>query len=823
MVLDKQSSTHMVVSAATPRPHEEDAFFAVPDQEEFSEAMRRVVSEIRHSVDAASQKPATCDETQAPLPSASKRKKKGMRTPFLHQLVVARLMAPDSPLKGLLLMHGLGTGKTCSAIRASLPHLELGVPVLVLTPAKLAANFFEQVAECGAPPLRSPGTTPGRTYAQFNYNGLTPSKLAQLLQLLHSSARCLVIVDEAHNFVSAAMPEDEAEPRSACRRVLEALAACPTARVLALTATPMLNHPREIAWMAHLVLGEVRMHRFVVPPRLRNAFVRACNECPHVAGVEALEERDAVSVRLLPPGFVRSGGGRPGVRRVDEEVVSRDAPAAQSAALMRTADQVGIPRMGRSQVVRPSLPLGREAFEAAFMAEGEGVWELKDRERLFRSLVGMASAYEAPEGGGDVYPRKKVDGVAKCPMSRHQFGVYAAARGAEIESEAKAVRHKGGAKEAAAPPKGQVYKARSRSACNFAFPAEVTRPFMSDERRRVRQAAGRGVDGAAGGAGGDTPQMKRAYEAALSGAVAALDAATHLSGPRLAELSPKMSRALKELEAAEGCAMVYSQFRTVEGVAILGRVLQAAGWRRWPWSGSRRSSSASAAASSSRSLAGAATRRGFAVFGGGASFQEDARTLDVFCDRDARFPNLRGQTIKALLVSQSGAEGISLLNVRLVLLMEPYWNDVRSDQVIGRAIRACSHHKLPPEDRDVSVLRLCSCIPPAFMTEPGSAVQRILRKDGGSSVDELLMTLSKRKSAVLGEVARLVRAGAVDCERDCGWAEVATVKRHDADGGDGRRLKIRRLRLDDGTRVVEMDGALYDEEHFDRQVLKLAE
>ena len=38
-----------------------------------------------------------------------------------------------------------------------------------------------------------------------------------------------------------------------------------------------------------------------------------------------------------------------------------------------------------------------------------------------------------------------------------------------------------------------------------------------------------------------------------------------------------------------------------------------------------------------------------------------------------------------------------------VHIMEPYWNLVRLNQVIGRAARICSHIKLPLEERNVSV------------------------------------------------------------------------------------------------------------------------
>ena len=53
--------------------------------------------------------------------------------------------------------------------------------------------------------------------------------------------------------------------------------------------------------------------------------------------------------------------------------------------------------------------------------------------------------------------------------------------------------------------------------------------------------------------------------------------------------------------------------------------------------------------------------------------------------------NINGEYIQVMLISESGAEGISLTCVRQVHILEPFWNNVRIDQVFGRAIRRNSH------------------------------------------------------------------------------------------------------------------------------------
>ena len=65
--------------------------------------------------------------------------------------------------------------------------------------------------------------------------------------------------------------------------------------------------------------------------------------------------------------------------------------------------------------------------------------------------------------------------------------------------------------------------------------------------------------------------------------------------------------------------------------------------------------------------------------------------------------NYMGELIKVIMITASGAEGISLSNVRYVHITEPYWHPVRINQVIGRARRICSHKNLPKEFQTVEV------------------------------------------------------------------------------------------------------------------------
>jgi len=65
--------------------------------------------------------------------------------------------------------------------------------------------------------------------------------------------------------------------------------------------------------------------------------------------------------------------------------------------------------------------------------------------------------------------------------------------------------------------------------------------------------------------------------------------------------------------------------------------------------------------------------------------------------------NDNGERVKVVMISQAGSEGIDLKNIRQVHIMEPWYNMNRIEQIIGRARRNCSHMNLPLEKRNVQV------------------------------------------------------------------------------------------------------------------------
>ena len=67
-----------------------------------------------------------------------------------HQKVVRDYLMIETPYRGLLLYHGLGSGKTCSSIAVAESLLSTK-KVFVMLPASLEQNYKGELRKCGDP------------------------------------------------------------------------------------------------------------------------------------------------------------------------------------------------------------------------------------------------------------------------------------------------------------------------------------------------------------------------------------------------------------------------------------------------------------------------------------------------------------------------------------------------------------------------------------------------------------------------------------------------------------------------------------------------
>ena len=191
----------------------------------------------------------------------------------------------------------------------------------------------------------------------------------------------------------------------------------------------------------------------------------------------------------------------------------------------------------------------------------------------------------------------------------------------------------------------------------------------------------------------------------------------------LKEYSIKFYRMLRRIKRSEGPVFVYSNFKEFGGIKSFVKVLRKHGYKNYKNSGPG--------------------EKRYAIWSGDERHEMKEEIKRVFNQKSNQY----GGEIEILLGSPSIKEGVSLLRVEQVHIMEPYWNMARMDQVIGRAIRFCSHKDVPVRRQNVTVYLYLATSP----------------KDE-ETVDEYIWKLAKEKYKLISKFEYAMKQSAVDCE-----------------------------------------------------------
>ncbi len=250
---------------------------------------------------------------------------------------------------------------------------------------------------------------------------------------------------------------------------------------------------------------------------------------------------------------------------------------------------------------------------------------------------------------------------------------------------------------------------------------------------------------------------------------------------RLSTYSPKFKKMIENIEnEAEipGSSLIYSQFRTMEGIGIFSIILDSLGWQRIEIKGSKMEN-LEFTQQTIESFTDPAKRNAkrYIIYSGGESTDIRQALINVFNVRGflpesiksvmeasglTPTKNLHGEICKVFMITGAGAEGLSLRAVRAVHIMEPYWNAVRTDQVKGRAIRICSHEDLPLEERYVKIYTYITKFSEHMKAAKMIDLQ-ITQLDNNKTSDEHVQMLSDTKTKVNSEFLQCLKEAAVDC------------------------------------------------------------
>ena len=302
--------------------------------------------------------------------------------------------------------------------------------------------------------------------------------------------------------------------------------------------------------------------------------------------------------------------------------------------------------------------------------------------------------------------------------------------------------------------------------------------------------------------------------------------------------SPKFAQIITDVNESPGSVLIYSSFRTVEGLGILSEVLNRQGFKQI----SLKKIDNEYYFTDIDIFNEKYDNKRYVIFD-----QDKDKTkllMNLFNNDFKNITNemrkalpedadqLYGKLVKIFCITQSGAEGISLKNVRRVLLVEPFWNNVRIEQVIGRAIRSCSHQALPKKDRTVQVFTYIM----KLTTKQIQSDFNIEKNDKGLSTDEHILETANKKKRIIDKFLNMMKSASFDCVINskqnkplentfkC-YAWALGVNKNDFSyttdiNNDYKIMKHRNLQIEKngkgraimkrGVKYIEMDGKYYD-------------
>lgn len=879
-----------------------------------------------------------------------------------HQKIIKDYINLYTPYRGLLLYHGLGSGKTCSSI-AIAEGMKNDKEVVVMTPASLYTNFNEELKKCGDILYRKDQSWTflenninnktiikkyskllnvsdsyikknnglwvveeksnnielsteqkklldeqinvmiNNKYKFISYNGINWDKLNIITKgyTINPFDNKVIIIDEAHNFVSRIVNKIENEQNVNSMNIIELitenkswqsdynknlkikidkkkeidevkfnlqilkekkvnvneekdknenirkmnkeikileedlkkindkllnvrsiknakkrelgsisfrlynyLMEAQNSKIILLSGTPIINYPNEIAILFNILRGKIKTWHFeltgVKKLYTNNDFEKIFNNTVKndeivYDYVDYNKNSKVLMITRNPFGFVKSideNGEYKGSYRSLNGEISDDEFVKNISNLISTNMQDVLVKNIKLETFK-ALPDKKDEFIKYFINANS----LFKNEDLFkRRIIGLTSYFKsAQESLMPEYDKQKNFHVLNIDMSDHQFKLYNNARLSELKQEEKDKLSKTyKSNDIFNDDKMSTYRIFSRAFCNFVFPDKIKRPFPHVEDRDIFDVISKNVnDTIVDGLDINYDEniedddiieeykeensiKKLTYANRINAALRMINNSDYLNIENLKNYSPKFLELFKIIKNNKNSLhLIYSQFRTLEGVGILKLILENNGYTQFKTKINPQTKELELDIKLIETEKGKykIEKPTFVLYTGTETKQEKELIRNIFNGNWKNIPsnlqkqlksisnnNMYGDIISIFMITASGAEGITLKNVRFVHITEPYWHPVRMNQVIGRARRICSHEELPKELRTVDVyLYLMKFSENQINNLP----IEIKMSDSNMTSDETLYMLSNKKELITENILSAVKDSAIDC------------------------------------------------------------
>jgi len=594
-------------------------------------------------------------------------------------------------------------------------------------------------------------------YLFINYNGLRKDNLTRLTNNYEKNIfdDAVVIIDEAHNFISRIVNKfskrgkvskkiTNDDPLSVI--LYDMLMDAQGARVVLLTGTPIINYPNEIAILYNILRGYIKTWEITldddIQKKISKEYLAELFKREKLLDyLDYSQSSRKITITRNPLGFLNAQDKRKndyiGVTNEDktnpEVGYISDADFQKNILRILKNDDMKVSSLSAVKVHKyKALPDTLDEFMAQFItSNSEDAIVVKNMDLFKKRIIGLTSYFRsAQESLLPKYERATDFHVVKIPMSDYQFPIYEAARSTERKQESKKKAPKVD-KNGIYQETSSTYRIFSRLYCNFVAPKPPGRPLPNQEEDvdiQLDKAMDKEMDEPEDREDRDDLEEQlevdeegliaklgdKTYDSRMKNALAYLkEHSSEFFTPEALEMySPKYLKMLENILDPEhiGLHLVYSQFRTFEGLGVFTMVLKENGFGQFKI---KKDLTGIWDIDMDEEDMGKPT---FALYTGTESKEEKEIIRKIYNGewdnlslslsnklREIARNNNRGEIIKVLMITASGSEGINLRNTRYVHIMEPYWNPARIEQVVGRASRICSHNDLPESLKTVEV------------------------------------------------------------------------------------------------------------------------
>ena len=815
--------------------------------------------------------PITCEEIKKAKTDSARL------SLFPHQQIVKDYLNMYTPYRGLLLFHGLGSGKTCSSI-AIAEGLKTEKQIIIMTPASLQVNYRNDLKKCGdefykrnqhwefisvreipesdrsakitqLSAILNIGTdmikenggawminvkntknnfpdlsTEERQqleaqldvmieakYKFINYNGLNRNKIAELTNngKINPFDNAVVIIDEAHRIVNSISNQlKNLKPTKSDEKKAKALISiqlykylqnADNSRIILLTGTPIINYPNELAILFNILRGYIKTWSFKLTvdkdQKFDESSVVVMLKKYNIANYDYVKytpSTQTMTITRNPFGFTDASKGASAYAGV---IRSTNGDESNEQFLQKIKKMFASEQIQSEEPIITNftaLPDNFEDFKNKFLKINPDTFEIvgvKELPLFQRRILGLVSYFKSAQE--QLMPRLLDIKLELVPMSNMQYSEYVDVRTDEITKTKRAQKNKNMYEVSS-----NSYRIFSRLCCNFVFPpanemdGRPGRPKKEKlneqnvdviaqddaQQRAVTFVEGVDEDASLEVVSGDSSynekirELFQYYETHDEDLKASGEGG---GGGRLNDYSPKFLKMLQNISSPEnkGLHLIYSQFRSLEGIGMFSLVLNANGFAQFKIKKEGDGWVMDIAPEDEN-------KPTYALYTGtedadekeivrnifNSDFSSTPENIKQYLERKKKtkaLSNMYGEFVRVFMITASGSEGINLRNVRFVHIMEPYWNGVRVEQVIGRAQRICSHEDLPEDEKTVQVFEYLS----VFSSAQKEKLNKELKStDSGKTTDQALFDISKKKEQISRELLNAVKTTSIDCK-----------------------------------------------------------